>query len=63
MKREPLDRNYPMIKCVVHVNKEKNYYLPFDEDYDRIKVRYDSDDYYARTVKEAVADGFRRKKK
>lgn len=51
---------YPMIKC--NVNKttgEKIYHLPFDQQYDKVKIT-SKDECYALTIKEAEEKGFRR---
>lgn len=36
------------------------YYLPFDPNYDKIKIDLHRDEYFVKTVKEAVQKGFRR---
>lgn len=58
LRTEWLNRSYPMIKCSVSVAGEKNYYLPFDPQYDKVKIEYRRGDCFAETVKEAVAKGF-----
>ena len=60
IKTEELDRSYPMIKCNVSENGEKIYHLPFDRYYDKIKIESHKGEFFAQTVKEAVAKGFRR---
>lgn len=60
LRSEELNRSYPMIKCSISSDGEKSYYLPFDSDYDKIKIDLHRDEYFAKTVKEAVAKGFRR---
>ncbi len=55
-----LNRSYPMIKCNTSSCGEKFYYLPFDMNYDKIKMDLHRDDLFALTVKEAVDKGFRR---
>lgn len=53
-------KKYPMIKCNVNRNtKEKIYHLPFDQQYDNIKLTGD-DEFYAMTVLDAENAGFRR---
>lgn len=59
-----LDRDYPMIKCnVAYKSDEKIYHLPTDDYYDKINIRPDKGAFFAKTVKEATAKGFRRAKK
>lgn len=54
---------YPMIKCnISRATKEKIYHLPFDQQYDKVKID-DAGEFYAMTVKEAEDKGFRRAKK
>ena len=55
-----LDRSYPMIKCSTSKNGDKFYYLPFDIDYDKIRVNVHREEYFVSTVKEAVQKGFKR---
>lgn len=57
---EPLNRTYPMIKCIVSADGEKTYYLPFDPYYDEIKIRHQQGDFFALTTREAADKGFRR---
>ncbi|NUN06645.1 MAG: restriction endonuclease [Bdellovibrio sp.] len=60
LRTEELNRSYPMIKCSVSSSGDKLYYLPFDQGYDNIKIDLHRDEYFTKTVKEAVAKGFRR---
>lgn len=60
IKTEELNRSYPMIKCNVSETGEKIYHLPFDRYYDKIKIESHKGEFFAQTVKEAVAKGFRR---
>lgn len=61
---EKLDRSYPMIKCNVSArSQEKIYHFPFDDYYDMIKIEPRKGDFYAKTVKEATEQGFRRARK
>lgn len=53
---------YPIIKCNINSKKEKIYHLPYDQQYDRTEIRA-SGEFYAMTVAEAEAAGFRRAKK
>ena len=55
---KPLLR-YPMIKCNIGVNGTKIYHLPFDQQYDNTLIR-NNGEFYASTVIEAEAKGFRR---
>lgn len=50
--------DYPMIKCNIN-NGEKIYHLPFDQQYHRTDISKEGE-FYAMTVKEATAKGFRR---
>ena len=51
---------YPMIKCNINNStKEKIYHLPFDQQYDSIKIA-NKGEFYAMTVAEAENAGFRR---
>jgi hypothetical protein len=51
---------YPMIKCHISTaSGEKIYHLPFDQMYDRTKLDKGGE-FYAMTVAEAEAKGFRR---
>jgi hypothetical protein len=55
-----LDKEYPMIKCNVNQrNNTKIYHLPFDQQYDRVRIIHEKE-FYAKTVKEAEEEGFRR---
>ncbi|WP_347356987.1 restriction endonuclease [Bdellovibrio sp.] len=60
LKTERLDRFYPMIKCSISADGKKLYYLPFDVNYDKIKINLHRDELFAQTVKEAVGKGFKR---
>ena len=55
--------DYPIIKCNINRSTgEKIYHLPFDQQYDRVKITGKSE-CYAMTIAEAEAKGFRRAKK
>ncbi len=55
------DKNYPCIKCNIgQRSSEKIYHLPFDQQYDKIKIEKDKGEFYCKTVVEAEAAGFRR---
>ena len=61
---EIFDKTYPCIKCNINrANGEKIYHLPFDQQYDRIKIDINKGEKYVATVKEAEQLGFRRAKK
>lgn len=54
---------YPMIKCNINrTTKEKIYHLPFDQQYDNVKIG-DTGEFFAMTVQEAEDAGFRRAKR
>ncbi len=53
------DTRYPRIKCNVGKN-ERLYHLPFDQQYDRVKIEPAKGEFYALTTAEAEAKGFRR---
>ena len=55
----PLDYGYPLIKCNISRNGEKIYHLPFDQQYDYVRIEQQRGEFYARTVAEAEAKGFR----
>lgn len=56
-----LDENYPCIKCNVSTSRgERIYHLPFDQMYDKTVIKPERGEFYARTVKEAEAAGYRR---
>lgn len=52
-------KEYPLIKCHVTEKQEGIYHLPFDQQYDRINMVDSRGSYYASTVEEAEANGFR----
>lgn len=60
LERYPL-KEYPSIKCQTgRKYGEKNYFLPFDRQYDRIEIEIGRGDFYTATVADAEAQGFRR---
>lgn len=59
--QRPLEK-YPVIKCNINSKGEKIYHLPFDQMYDKTDVSKVGE-FYAMTVAEAEAAGFRRAKK
>jgi hypothetical protein len=53
--------DYPLVKCNISLRDgEKIYHLPFDQQYDRTKIKADRDEKYVYTVAEAERTGFRR---
>jgi hypothetical protein len=53
--------DYPIIKCnISKVDGEKIYHLPFDQQYDTVKIEPELGEKYVATVKEAEKLGFRR---
>jgi hypothetical protein len=52
--------NYPAVKCNISVNGDRIYHLPFDQQYDNIKITPKTGEIYAETVADAEAQGFRR---
>lgn len=57
-----MDHDYPVIKCNVN-GSNRIYHLPFDQQYDRVRIIPSKGELYARTVAEAEKSGFRRAKK
>lgn len=56
-----LEPGYPCIKCnVSHRDGTRIYHLPFDQQYDRTLIDEERHEFYASTVQEAEAMGFRR---
>lgn len=53
-------KQYPCIKCNIGKGGEKIYHLPFDQQYDKIKMTKDNGCFYASTIDEAEHAGFRR---
>lgn len=63
VRAEPLPKSYPIIKCNISSRgDEKIYHLPFDQQYDRVKIDREGE-FYAISVDEAEASGFRRAKR
>lgn len=52
--------NYPAIKCNISPSKERIYHLPFDQQYDSAQITVRTGEFYANTIIEAEAQGFRR---
>lgn len=58
LQNQKLDKNYPMIKCVIN-NDSRIYHLPIDQQYDKIKMSKVGR-HYVKTVAEAEKAGYRR---
>lgn len=58
--RQELNKNIPVIKCNISKSGEKIYHLPFDQMYNRTIIEKNKGEFYASTVAEAEARGFRR---
>lgn len=57
----PLRKDFPMLKCNINRGTgEKIYHLPFDQQYDRVLIESERGEFYAMTVADAEAKGFRR---
>lgn len=58
---EKMDKGYPCIKCnISRVDGTKIYHLPFDQQYDNVKIEKKKGEFYCATTKEAEKEGFRR---
>ena len=56
-----MDNKYACIKCnISRVDGTKIYHLPFDQQYDKVKIEKQKGEFYCKTVKEAEEAGFRR---
>ncbi len=54
-------QSYPSIKCnISRIDGTKIYHLPFDQQYDKVKIEKNKGEFYCLTVKEAEGKGFRR---
>lgn len=61
LENQTFDKDYPCIKCnISRRTGEKIYHLPFDLQYDNIKIDYSAGECYVATVEEAQRLGFRR---
>lgn len=59
--KHKFDQNYPCIKCnISKIDGTKIYHLPFDQQYDKVKIEKDKGEFYCKSVKEAEDAGFRR---
>ncbi len=56
-----MDKGYPSIKCnISKVDGTKIYHLPFDQQYDKVKIEPHKGEFYCSSTKEAAKKGFRR---
>jgi len=56
-----MNQEYPCIKCNINdIGKTKIYHLPFDQQYDKVKIEPNKGEFYCKTVEEAESKGFRR---
>lgn len=51
---------YPAIKCNISKDGTRIYHLPFDQQYDRVKIESVKGEFYAQTIQKAEEGGFRR---
>ena len=52
--------DFPCIKCNIGRTGDKIFHLPFDLNYDKIKIESDKGEFYCASIREAEAAGFRR---
>ncbi len=57
-----MDQDYPVIKCNIN-GDDHIYHLPFDQQYDRVRIIPAKGELYVKTAAEAEAKGFRRAKR
>lgn len=56
--------DFPMVKCNIgRKNMEKIYHLPFDQNYDKVRIEPERGESFAWTVEEAEEKGFRHARK
>ena len=56
-----MENHYSCIKCnISRVDGTKIYHLPFDQQYDKVKIEKRTGEFYCKSVKEAEEAGFRR---
>lgn len=53
-------KEYPAIKCNISAKGEKIYHLPFDQQYDNVKIEPKRGEFYAADIQSAESKGFRR---
>ncbi|MBQ2948358.1 MAG: restriction endonuclease [Clostridia bacterium] len=60
----PYQKDYPCIKCNINSSTgQKIYHLPFDQQYDHVRINLELGELYVKTVAEAESLGFRRAKR
>lgn len=52
-------KEYPLVKCNISSSGEKIYHLPFDQQYDRVRISGANGEKYVASVEEAEMLGFR----
>lgn len=60
LKTKKLNSSYPVVKCKVSAKGEKTYHLPFDLDYDHLKVDPEKGEFFAGSIVDAFEKGHRR---
>jgi len=61
VENDKINTSYPCIKCnISRIDKTKIYHLPFDQQYDNVKIEKEIGEFYCSTIKEAEEKGFRR---
>lgn len=56
-----MENNYSCIKCNISgIDGTKIYHLPFDQQYDNVKIEKHKGEFYCQTIREAEEKGFRR---
>lgn len=61
VENDKVPTDYPCIKCnISRVDKTKIYHLPFDQQYDNVKIEKEKGEFYCATVEEAEKKGYRR---
>lgn len=61
IENDKIPTNYPCIKCnVSRIDNTKIYHLPFDQQYDNVKIEKSRGEFYCSAVREAEQKGFRR---
>jgi restriction endonuclease Mrr len=61
MDPQTIPKEYPLIKCnISRKDGQKIYHLPFDQQYDKVIIEPEKGEFFAQTIAEAEAAGFRR---
>lgn len=61
VENEKMDKEYPCIKCnISRIDGTKIYHLPFDQQYDNVKIEKRKGEFYCSDTKIAESKGFRR---